>query len=93
MAILEVLGFKDILVIFWFWGYFGHFFWVSGGILVIFRFWGILVFFFSRVFRSFFRFRRYFGHFLGFRGYFGHFWVWYFGNFVGFGVILVVFRF
>ena len=50
------MGFGDILVIFRFWGYFGHFM-VSGsfghfldfdGILVIFRFWG------------------YFSHFLGF---------------------------
>ena len=48
------LGFGDILIIFRFRGYFGHFL----------SFWGILVIFWvSGVYLSFFGFWRYFGHF------------------------------
>ena len=90
----SLLSPSSILVIFRFWGYFGHFLGI-GDILVIFRFRGnfghfldfggiLVIFQVLGVFWSFSRFWRYFYQFLGFGEYFD--------NFLGFGGLLVIFQ-
>ena len=89
----SLLSPSSILVIFRFWGYFGHFLGI-GDILVIFRFRGNLVIFWTLgVFWSFFRFLGYFGRFLGlevfllFQGFQGIL-----GNFRGFRFFVAIFE-